>query len=463
MIVLLIIVTLGFLFLNYILSDHDYMHPAVIFHLVFFVYEFVCLCGTSAYAVSLHEGSVLVLTTGFIAITATNIFSHRYRGYKVPYTIELREIRIPKVYLRILILMQIISIVSFYQYLSELAVAYGGSYGIAPDSLSGMIKLYDTMTKFWESIFNELAVPIPLGYRISNPICASAEYIVLYGMINNFLIKKRKVNKWEIMVLIFMCVRIVMNGSRSPLLRIFTFIFFLIYVFNYRIGKIRKGNMKFLRKLIIATGSFGFAMFIVLFIMGRMTNFTSIGDHLFVYLGAPIVNLDTFIENNTIQTIGSVNENELFGAHVFKGLYSYIVKLFEINSFTKIDSIDTFAFSSNGHEIGNVYTMFYKIVYDFGYLGVFPITVIMGIYYAETYKKIMVKQPNKKVIDFRLLIYAYLFNDVVMSAFSTRFYETVFDAPFIKFIVMAWLLDYFFVEKRISFTMMKLTVTRKET
>lgn len=458
MIILLILITLIMLLVNYILSYYDYMHPAVIFHLIFLLYEVVCLCGTSAYTITLHFSSIIVLTIGFFAITLANSISHRHRNGKTLYRTELKEIRIPKIYLRILVVLQLVSIVFFYQYLKRLVAAYGGSYGIAPESLSGMIKLYDTMTKFWVSIYKELAVPIPMAYRISNPICAGAEYIVFYGMVNNFLIKKRKVNKWEVTVLILMCVRIVMNGSRSPLFRIFTFMFLLVYVFNYRKGKIHKGNIKFLGRLVAATACFGVAMFLVLIIMGRTTNFTGISDQIFVYLGAPIVNLDTFIESNSIKIIGAMNRDALFGAHTFGGLYSYIGKLFRIPDINKTGNISSFAFSSNGREIGNVYTMFYKILYDFGYLGVFPITFIMGMYYCETYREILRKPKRNRVIDFRLLIYAYLFNDVVMSAFSNRFYETVFAAPFIKFIIMAWILDYFLIEKKVSFSARKVTI-----
>ena len=122
-------------------------------------------------------------------------------------------------------------------------------------------------------------------------------------------------------------------------------------------------------------------------------------------------------------------------------------KLFKIPAFSDIEEIELFAFSSNNREIGNVYTMFYKIIYDFGFLGVVLLTLIMGIYYCETYRKIK-SERSGKIIDLRLLAYAYLFNDIVMSAFSNRFYETVFAPPFIKFIVVVILLDVFQVEMR---------------
>lgn len=450
MILLLILITTFFLAINYVIADNDYMHPAVVFHLVFLLYESICLGGTLEYAITLHIKSTIVLIIGFIAITVANILSNKQGNKRLFVGIDINEIKIHKKYYYTIIMLQLISIAFFYVYLKRIAIAYGSSYGNMPGSLSEMIQLYDTLTKFWTKIFKKLSVPIPMAYRVTNPICVGAEYIVLYIMVNNFIGKKR-INIYSVVVLSLMCVRIVMNGSRSPLLRIFTYIFLLVYVLKYQRGQIQKGNKKFLWRIITASIGFGALMFLVLIIMGRSENLAGSGDQIFVYLGAPIVNLDLFMERNEVKLFGSLDSNSLFGAHTFGGLYSYIGKIFKFIYIPPIETIGTFEFSNNGREIGNVYTMFFKLVYDFGFIGVFIFTFIMGVYYCFSYHRIM-KQPKKrKVIDFRLLVYAYLFNDVVMSAFSARFYETVFNAAFIKFLFMAWVLDIVFVEKKIVY------------
>ncbi len=444
MIYLLIFITLVFLIINFLLASKDYMHPAVILHGMFLIYELVCLCGREAYAVTFHEGTLVVLGMGFFTITMAHLISYDRKKKKRLLTMELKEIEVPKVYLFILLLMQTVSIVYFCKYLGNLSAAYG----LKDASLSESIELYDTLTKFWRETYDKLVVPIPMAYRITNPICGAAEYIVIYIMVNNFVVN-RKINLIGMMILGLMCIRIIMNGSRSPMLRIFTFAFLLFYVLSLRNGKIRKGNAGFLLKLLIATIGFIVFMFVVLILMGRTSKFTGVVDHLFVYFGAPVLNLDTFIEAHNVKLLGSLSKGTLLGEQTFKGLYQYMYKLFKIKSFSGIESIDLFTFSSNKREIGNVYTMFYKIIYDFGFLGVVPITFIMAIYYCETYRKIKSEPSAHKIIDFRLFIYAYLFNDVVMSAFSNRFYETVFDAVFLKFLIVAWVLDYFLVENKI--------------
>ena len=93
--------------------------------------------------------------------------------------------------------------------------------------------------------------------------------------------------------------------------------------------------------------------------------------------------------------------------------------------------------------------MFYKLLYDFGYLGFIPLVIFMDVYYCATYNKVMIR-ANKMKFDFRLFIYAYLFNDLIMSAFSNRFYDTVFHGNFIKFVPITFLLYCVVVESRIK-------------
>ena len=98
--------------------------------------------------------------------------------------------------------------------------------------------------------------------------------------------------------------------------------------------------------------------------------------------------------------------------------------------------------------------MFYKIIYDLGISGVIWVTGIMALYYSLTYKKVRMKiSPHP--IDFRLFIYAYLFNDLIMSTFSNRYYETVFDAPFIKFVPVALVLDKLIIEYHVPERMLQ--------
>ena len=409
----LFMITLLFWGINYTLTKGDFLAPSTLFCEMFFLYELVCIIGQSYYAITIHVETVAVITCGLTMFTFFQMLSagKGLSTYRSSDVIDLRPryINIPQKYINLLIVLQIATIFFFIRYLQAIA----GAYGSGGSSLPEMISLYDTMTKFWTTTFRNLNVSVPMFYRIFNPITSAVAYIVFYVAVNNFMVC-RKVKLSYIVVVGLLCVLILLNGSRSPLLRIFTMVVILNYVFYYRIRQRKNKGLKSFMKLAGLMIIVAAAMFLTLIFMGRVEKFTGLLSNLFVYLGAPIVNLDTFFVNSGVSFFGGLST--LFGEHTFGALYSYIGKIFGIDAFTSIKGINSFTYSSNGLEIGNVYTTFYPFVYDFGFIGVIPLISIVAAYYTFSYKKVL-KKRGRGGIDFRLFIYSYLFNDLVMLTF----------------------------------------------
>ncbi len=86
-------------------------------------------------------------------------------------------------------------------------------------------------------------------------------------------------------------------------------------------------------------------------------------------------------------------------------------------------------------------TTYYPVVYDFGILGVLPISIVFSLYYIFTYDRLLLQKSNK-IIDFRLFLYSYLINDLVMLIFSNRFFETILSIDFIRFYILAAVIIY---------------------
>jgi oligosaccharide repeat unit polymerase len=438
------LIILAFLVLNFEIGRHDYLYPPFLFSFMFFVFSVVCAIGASYYSVHLSIVTVFTIVLGIAVFTFGSLIFLR-ADHKAK-TQELTYINFSDHACIILIILQLVSIVFFVKYLRSLASAYtaAGYTQLAATDLSGMIKLYDTMTKFWGDIYTYLSVPVPMVYRITNPLCSAAEYMALYIGINNFILSK-KVNKFHIIVYVLMIVRIVLNGSRSPIMRAATFSIVIYYILQNRRGHVRKGSYKLLRKIILAAIGFVLLMFAALYVMGRATGQMTIFNELFVYAGAPIANLNIFI-NRYIKYFLTGYPQKIFGSQTFGKLYQYIGKLLSVP--VGLKSFGQFEFSG-GYEIGNVYTMFASILYDFGIFGVIIIVGIMTFYFGYTYEKVMYPVKNKNMMfDFKLFIYAYLINDVIMSPFSNRFYETICDAPFIKLLIVSIILNYIFFVRR---------------
>ena len=82
--------------------------------------------------------------------------------------------------------------------------------------------------------------------------------------------------------------------------------------------------------------------------------------------------------------------------------------------------------------MGNVYTTFYPFIYDFGFLGVLVLTVIMAVVCVWLYNKVNFVRISSNRISMYVVCYAYLVNDIVMSPFAARFYENVVNVGTIQ-------------------------------
>lgn len=98
----------------------------------------------------------------------------------------------------------------------------------------------------------------------------------------------------------------------------------------------------------------------------------------------------------------------------------------------------------NGLNTGNVYTTFYQFYYDFGYDGIVPLMAIIALYFSCAYRKIYNNKP------FTIIIYAYLFNDLIMLIFSDRFYETVASIGFVKHLLVTFILYKVLIDKGVA-------------
>lgn len=430
MIYWLIAITAGFLIGNFILARYDFFHPAVVLHAVFLVDEIVCAVCAEQFAIVFHPETVFVLVLGFSAFTLAHFF-FRAKSQRRK-TCPVKEIVIANSYTVALLIVQVLAVVFFIRYLRAISAAYGQP----ENSISEMINLYDIMTKFWTDLFRDLNVPVPMVYRVANPIAAAGAKLVLYKTVNNFVATKR-VKLLDVLVILLDCVLIVLNGSRSPLFRLFTMALALFYILCYREGKIRQPDMRLLMKMLGAVILSISAMVALLYLMGRSEKMGNLRSYIFIYTGAPLVNLDTLISDGS--AFIKDPSASFFGAQTLHHFYAYLGKLFNVPGL-RYAVRSEFLFSPNGIEIGNVYTTFYHFLNDFSYAGVFPLMALIGTYYSLAYRRAK-DRLNRPKIDFGLLIYAYLFNDLIMLSFSNRFFETTLDAPFLKILLFGAIMN----------------------
>lgn len=446
MIYLLCVLTILLAVCNYFLCKRDLLQPAFLLCAVFSVCELVCVFAQGLFQIVIAPVTVAVITIGLFAFSAVNYLAYRFNRERPDCCVPITAIAISNVYIVLLLIAQILAILFFVRYLGALAGAYR-KYAKLPEtmyaSLSGQIELFDTMTKFWPKVYKALAVPIPMVYRLANPACEAAEYLVLYIAVKNAAAGKR-VNPLHLAVAALMVVRILLNGSRTPIFRMITFVAFLLILFFVTQGKKVRLGWKHLAWAGAAVLAICIVMVGLGFVVRRGTDGYGVLSYIFIYTGAPIVNLNSFLVKRKVGLFRGLSRVGVFAAHTLKKMYDYLSKWLPVS--ITVPDIDVFAYSANGIEIGNVYTMFYKFIYDVGYIGAVLFPVLMAAYYAFTYEAIR-KKRSGRVVDLRMFFYAYLINDLIMSVFSARFYETVFSPVMLKFIPLVILLDVCFIER----------------
>lgn len=440
--ILLIIITAVFTGVSFYISDFDIFHPTVVFNLGFLICEIVCLLFQNEYSVKLHASTLIVIGLGGFIFVVTTIFSRSLKckpKYNSIDEFRIFKIEVKKELVIGLIACQLISIAFFLVYIRAISIKYTGS----ADSLGSMISVYDQANKFFKK---ELAtVPIPIAYRLLNPISIAGAHIIVYVLINNWVATK-KIDLLQLISSSLLVFSYIINGSRTPIFRLITLILIQYYIMNFK-RKTKSVGVRFVIILSIIAVATIVMMIVILFITGRTSEDSEYKytDYIFVYLGAPIINLDNWLADPVIY------ENvDLPGVHVFGGLYSFIGSTFHIDTL-QFKTILVFKVNEEGKFLGNVYTMFYSIIYDFGIVGMIPVVGLMSSFYCFMYDRMFHKQIQVYRFSMKLFIYSYMFNDLIMSFFSTRFYETLLDRGVIRLFVVAYILEKVFIERKMPF------------
>lgn len=416
----IIIVTLLFIIINLYLSNYDFMHPSFLFCFVFFISEIFCFIFKNKYSIYINLNTFYVLTIGFLVFTIINVlFRNNIVTNKniIKYT-NIKYISIPNKFIFALIIIQILTIVFNVVYLKDIAIASGKS----DLSIFQCINLYDHIIKFEFDFFMSLNVHKPLIYKLGFPLISCLGYVLIYIMVNNFVALK-KIKVIHVIAVLFMCISFILTGGRSDIFRTITFAFVIYYILSLKKGNFKAFNLKFLFKIILGCLIITIIMFLLMFLMGRNKSIGNIFEYLFVYLGGPVFNLNTFLDNNI--TMFFLGDSSLFGKYTIQPFFNFIGRNFAIQDLL----YNNIYFVTNA---GNVYTTYYEFIYDFGYIGIIPMLLIMAGYYVITYSNIIYNEIS--FFDYKLFIYAYLFNDLLMSFFMNRFYTTILSGPFFKFL-----------------------------
>jgi len=438
MIFLLTILLLILLLFVYVYTKKDIISPAFLFTLSFIPMCFIAIINYKNWGLNLNIKTFLVVFGGvfeFIIITfAINFFAKKnnFENSKDDtkiidkYNISLSKKLLFFVFLVFFDLL----------YLYFVVKAVGGSFSNFA-SISNSISRYDKLTKFSDASDLKSIPSILTNIRV---MFIASGYWFIYVTIFNY-IKTRKVEKMNILIIIFIAILSLLQGGRTVL---FYYLLSLVVLYIFLSRKINnktlsKVDFKNVKKMIVLI-----IIFIALFIplanlLGRNVN-SSFGYYISIYCGAQIKNLDTFIVNNNVP----INSKKILKSQTFINIVKPIASKLKINGYSSYRLVLPFQ-RYNGNSLGNVYTIFYPFLYDYGYIGVLLLVLLMAAISQIVYIK-SINNNNYDVPSISALVYNFICITLILSFFSNKFYEQVFSVNFIKYLIVWYLCNFYFIK-----------------
>ncbi|WP_027623958.1 O-antigen polymerase [Clostridium lundense] len=434
--ILIVISLFVLVWLNYMLYNGDYIAPAFVFSFAFLISVCDMVLNLNIWKTSLSVNTVLVVVGGVIVFSICTFVVHTFytllRSKRLVLQ-SLTEKRIPN-YIRckkwkllLSILFQLICLVFVIKYVLSTTAKYG-----TDGSLSSAISMYQYLSKF-----TTLDMSFPLVITYSYILVSTSGYIWGYIILNNYCYYKKK----NILVILNFIISFSSNfltGSRGNSIQMLValIVVYVCMMKQKRVSQVK--NFKIIIKIfaIIICILFSFE-----FIAGLMGRDDSLGlfQYISVYLGAPIKNLDSFLEEYK-------KTSSIWGFNTFFMQIQWITSKMELN--IPITAINVDMQYINGYNLGNVFTAFKSYISDFGYIGVVTCTGVMAIIIQVLYEKTKVIKMRTKYlklnIDCTKLIYGHLFVAMAFSFFSNKFYEAftiTFAEKIFFWIVLAWFIE----------------------
>lgn len=443
-----------FLLFNFIFENRDFLSPSCVFCIMILGSLLMCVISKRDYSFELHGITYFIMLLGIMIFSLFSLFRYVY-SYNRKSSINELVIKnqvepfvLSKTVLIVFFLTELAVGYFAVKYIVDISIAHTGSFS----TISVAIGIYDNLSKFDTNTLQELNVARHPIYSFGWSLLTAISYILIYIICHNFVLFK-KVEFAQITIVILYFILTFLSGGRTYAFRIITAFVTYIYYFNCLKRGFHKRQISFIIKMFMLAILVVFFFTIMRSVLGRSLSNYKWYHTLFSYFGAPIVNLDHYLITSSYPT------SELFAQESLYGIYNYIGHWLDIEKFRY--SLDLPFVFFTGRNTGNVYTMYYQFIHDFGVVGVIPMVMIIAMVYNKLYRVTVRNVKQKKDMSIYLFYYGYLINDLIMLMFSNKFYETVVAINFLRFFVWVWIIWMCIVQKRITYQAGKIIVTKR--
>ena len=431
--ILIVLLFLSIIFISSIYASNKcFGAPAVIFSASFLFSGMWAYGYAGAWNRSLQwNTSVIIVTCVFLFVFTCVISSHFHRRLKYYSNYKYANIDLDYEYINIdkwkVIAYLIIEILIITIYARQ--IIRGSNSLLLSDAINSVY-------------MGRAELSLPLHIRILLAVIRGGGYWFSYVIVVNFL-KSKKIEWLMVIIVVLSMIATSLAGSRGTSICLLLSFPAYVLILSYR-------NNRFNRSIKIKYIISGIILIIILLwifprikiLLGRGTSSSGM-NHVAVYVGAEFFNLDRYLNSFDIPT-----NTGTFASLTFSSLETTLAKYF---GFTINKPYMPYPYIySNGLFLGNVYTVLYVFLYDFGYLGSLVAVALYAWFCQIVFDKASTTIIDNK-IPISVLIYGYLFGLLTMSFFSWWAGNYIFSTAFI-YIILTWVVfNKFFIELNFCF------------
>lgn len=442
MILIYILFSLFFLILiySYLKLDRDFIHPSVIFCLVYIVSIFCAVLNISKWNIQLEMKTFMILFLGalefvVISLIVDKFFKNKFKDYSIVRNKDFSNISRYKIFI---ILAYNIVVIGFLLYYVLNIAGQFGEY----NSLSEALTLFKKHTSYAK----DAELPRLLLFA-QKPTIVFA-YIFIYAYLKNIILNKEKsvfyniISKWYYLIpVVCYVIQEFLTSNRLSILSI-GFAAFTVTLILYNINTDWSKPIKV--KTIVMIGIIGISVLIIFYLsaswVGRINNKNLI-DYITLYCGGSIENLNLFIKSPP--EASNIWGKESF-YYLIKNLHDY-----GIMPLSKMYPIHLEFRYYDGVMIGNVYTAYRRWLYDFGIVGMIVLQGGMALFFNIFYNKI--KYSVSKFLDFYIIIFSYMIYSIFLHPIDSYFYLQTVRLAFISTLILFIIIYIFVFEFEINF------------
>lgn len=308
-------------------------------------------------------------------------------------------------------------------------------------------RLSDAMSLFDKNKFNDNKLSLGRGISYCRTIVNALGFWYVYVLLNNFICSK-KIDILSAIIVVLSLVSSLITGSRGgAIIMILGSTFLFIILKRQNNEENGTFDLKLIGKILLI-----FTLILMVFqysgrLIGRKSNSSnalinaSMAEYLATYCGAEINNLDMFLQERW-------NENRgIFGSQTFIYVIRFLGPRLDINDYNY--NLDLPYVYIGNHKLGNVYTLFYPLIYDFGYVGMVLLTANMAVITQVIYE-LTKRISTRDCPIICILVYSYMVPTIVLSFFSNKFYENIFNTNFVKMVILWYLFNFCMLKIRIK-------------